>query len=70
MPKTGAISGALKPKDKTKSNPLAREKVRCYQCHYEEGAFARKELQESKNGIKMNRDNKSTSLNDKLDLEI
>ena len=28
MSMTGVINGAVKPKDKTKSNPLAREKVR------------------------------------------
>ena len=28
MSMTGVISGAVTPKDKTKSNPLAREKVR------------------------------------------
>ena len=28
MPMTGFISGVVTPKDKTKSNPLAREKVR------------------------------------------
>ena len=30
MPMTGVISGVVTPKDKTKSNPLARLKVRIF----------------------------------------
>ena len=30
MPMTGVISGTVTPKDKTKSNPLARVKVRMF----------------------------------------
>ena len=30
MPMTGVISGTVTPKDKTKSNPLARVKVRIF----------------------------------------
>ena len=30
MSMTGVISGVVTPKDKTKSNPLAREKVRIF----------------------------------------
>ena len=30
MPMTGVISGVITPKDKTKSNPLARLKVRIF----------------------------------------
>ena len=30
MPMTGVITGVVTPKDKTKSNPVAREKVRIF----------------------------------------
>ena len=71
MPMTEVISGVVTPKGKTKSNPIARQKVRTLsksvvssslsQCHYQEGVFTPKGLPASKHGSKMNRDNKSAS---------
>ena len=59
IPMTGLISGVVTPKDKTKSNPLAREKVRILSKSVV--VFTPKRLPASKHGCKINRDNKSTS---------
>ena len=67
---TGVISGVVTPKDKTKSNTLANQKVRSITKSVVRfysfpvslrGAFAPKELPVLKHGTKMNRGNKSAS---------
>ena len=79
MPITGVISRVVTPEEKKKSIPIARQKVRTSkfvvssslsQCHYEEGVFTPKGLPASKHGSKMNRDNKSASRNNKLNIEV
>ena len=80
MPMTGVISGVVTPKDKTKSNPLARQKVRTlsksvisfysFPVSLSGGSFHSQRETSIKHGSKMSRDNKSASLNDKLDLEV
>ena len=66
------------PKDKKKANPLANQNVRSVTKSVVSfqsfpvslrDAFAPKELRALKHGTKMNRDNKSVSWNDKLNLD-
>ena len=72
MPMTEVISGVVTPRDKTKSNPLARLKLRIFsisvvsfyslsQCHYDEEVYTPNEVSASKHGSKINRGNKSAS---------
>ena len=67
----GVISGIATPKDKTKSNPLNRIKVRIFSkseavfssfpMSLKEKVYTPNELPESKHGNKINRGNKSES---------
>ena len=67
---TGFISGVVTPKDKTKSNPLANQKVSSITKSVVSfssfpvslrGALAPKELPGLKHGTKKNKENKSAS---------
>ena len=77
---TRFISGVATPSDKTKSIPLARQSQDLLKISGKflvfpsvikrKGVFTPKGLPSSKHGSKTSRDNKSTSWNDKLDLDV